>query len=271
MERIHKFRSIISRNLRNRLARQETLRQSAKAMMLYRIAITRKLRTRLSGRSRIPSSCQIKDILKKYEQLSLDPRNGVFVEVGGFDGETYSNTSFLADQGWRGVYVEPIPMFCAHIRRRHLFNPVVVECAAVGTTDGTTMLKVMGHLSTLHMETFETMRDIDWASDLAETAKEIIVKTRRIDDILERNAVPKSFDLMIVDVEGGEDAVIIPLLQSKWRPRVLIVELCDVNPSFEINEFLVSNHKYLRETILSYGYSEFHVDQTNTIFQHQAT
>jgi hypothetical protein len=28
------------------------------------------------------------------------------VEVGAFDGATYSNTVFLAENGWRGIYIE---------------------------------------------------------------------------------------------------------------------------------------------------------------------
>jgi hypothetical protein len=49
-------------------------------------------------------------------------RDGVFVEVGAYDGESFSNTSCLADLGWRGHYVEPVPKFAAACRARHSGN-----------------------------------------------------------------------------------------------------------------------------------------------------
>ena len=44
---------------------------------------------------------------------------GTFVEIGAYDGESFSNTSFLADLGWNGLYVEPVPKFAALCRARH--------------------------------------------------------------------------------------------------------------------------------------------------------
>ena len=44
---------------------------------------------------------------------------GLFVEVGAYDGESFSNTSGLADLGWRGHYIEPIPRFAAVAAARH--------------------------------------------------------------------------------------------------------------------------------------------------------
>jgi hypothetical protein len=64
-------------------------------------------------------------------------REGLFVEVGAFDGESFSNTSCLADLGWQGHYLEPIPQYAAACRRRHISNPgVTVHNIAAGQTDG---------------------------------------------------------------------------------------------------------------------------------------
>ena len=63
--------------------------------------------------------------------------DGVFVEIGAYDGESFSNTSCLADIGWVGHYVEPIPKFADACRRRHAANPRVrVHTACVGRTAG---------------------------------------------------------------------------------------------------------------------------------------
>lgn len=37
-------------------------------------------------------------------------RNGVFVDVGAYDGVTFSNTLMLGREGgWTGVCIEPLP------------------------------------------------------------------------------------------------------------------------------------------------------------------
>src|SRR5579885_680685 len=70
-------------------------------------------------------TCQIPILGGLYEHLFGERTDGTFVEVGAYDGETYSNTSSLADLGWRGVYVEPVPSSVARCRQRHARNPRV--------------------------------------------------------------------------------------------------------------------------------------------------
>ena len=39
----------------------------------------------------------------------FDGYRGTFLDIGAFDGKTFSNTKRLSDLGWRGVLVEPAP------------------------------------------------------------------------------------------------------------------------------------------------------------------
>ena len=64
-----------------------------------------------SGFFRSSPSCQIDNISELYEVFLTTKLDGVFVEVGAFDGYTFSNTWGLAQRGWRGIYVEPIPKY----------------------------------------------------------------------------------------------------------------------------------------------------------------
>jgi hypothetical protein len=42
--------------------------------------------------------------------LLIQKRNGFFVEIGGYDGETFSNSLFLEkERGWCGLLVEANP------------------------------------------------------------------------------------------------------------------------------------------------------------------
>lgn len=229
-------------------------------------ALTAKAAVLLRGSSPISASCQIPELREKYAALGL-PKRGVFVEVGGYDGESFSNTSFLADEGWRGVYIEPIPSFCRQIRLRHVFNRVGVEEVAISDAEGVNQLSLMGALTTLSDSTEAAYKNIPWAAPAAEAARSLEVRTATLGNVLSRNNIPHGFDLMIVDVEGYEETVIAGLLETPWRPRVLIVELIDLHPDFVGSPELQASARRARQAILANGYDEFYADPVNSIFQ----
>jgi len=67
--------------------------------------------------------------LKLVEQLSF--RGGFYVEVGGNDGITQSNTAYYERYlGWKGLLVEPIPTLAEQCRRNRP-RSIVEQCALV--------------------------------------------------------------------------------------------------------------------------------------------
>jgi len=77
--------------------------------------------------------CQVRGLDAIYNAVFGNLKHGVFVELGAYDGQSVSNTCFLADLGWRGVYVEPIPEFASACATRHWRNlNITVVNAAVG-------------------------------------------------------------------------------------------------------------------------------------------
>jgi len=54
------------------------------------------------------SDCQIPRLDEIYLKNFGYKTDGTFVEIGAYDGHSISNTSFLADIGWKGIYVEPV-------------------------------------------------------------------------------------------------------------------------------------------------------------------
>jgi FkbM family methyltransferase len=228
--------------------------------------VSRKAQVAARGHSPVPKSCQIPNVRRLYQALGLSATDGVFAEIGGFDGETFSNTSFLADQGWRGLYVEPIQQLCTSIRARHFLNRVTVECAAIGAAAGSTPLHVMGALSTSSNETKEAYAAIDWARGATMAARSIVVPTRTLGDVLSRHRIPEKFDLMVIDVEGGEEAVVRDLLASPWRPNVLIAELNDIHPDFTPFPGLQASAAATRRMILDDRYRQYFADMINTVF-----
>lgn len=229
-------------------------------------AITAKIRTSLHGKSEVSRSCQIPDIRRKFAELSLNEHRGLFVEIGAYDGESMSNTSFLADQGWRGIYVEPIPRYFRRMRLRHMFNDVKGENVAVAGSSGAEEIVDMRALSSMNKATSSHYDTLSWAASVKKDAEVLTIQTEPLDAIFSRNDVPHDFDLLVVDVEGNEEVIIKSLLASRWRPRVLIIELCDVHPDFAGNEELVNSAKRVRAGVKAAGYREYYVDAINTIF-----
>jgi FkbM family methyltransferase len=254
---------------------REALRRQAQYMRSIRDswrsakkALVGKASALKAGRSPISRTCQIPQLREKYTALGLCSNAGTFVEVGGYDGESFSNTSFLADQGWRGIYVEPIPAFCTQIRLRHALNKVTVENLAIGEGEGVAQINIMGTLSTLSGPTRTAFEGIPWATGCVANAKIVQVKTASIGAVLAHNFVPSDLELMVIDVEGSEEPITQSLLATHWRPRVLIVELIDQHPDFAPYPDLQRSALRTREAILANGYTQFYADSINSIFEY---
>lgn len=213
---------------------------------------------------RPPSSCQIPDLAVKYEQLFGRRTLGTFVEVGAYDGESFSNTSFLADLGWVGAYVEPVPEYAAACARRHADNRVLVFPYAIGAQEAVVDLHVGGTLTTTSARQVEVYEQIPWARGNHRGHVTSVLQVR-LDTVLARADLPLDFDLLVVDVEGTEDSVFASM-GEQWQPRVMIVEIEDEHPDLSKFEDVRDRAIELRSTLAARGYREFYRDAINTIF-----
>jgi len=213
------------------------------------------------------SDCQVRGLDAIYNAAFGNLKRGVFVEVVAYDGQFVSNTCFLADLGWRGVYVEPIPQFAAACAKRHQRNPdVTVVNAAVGKAAGTTELHLAGVLSTKNENFYSAYRNISWAKKLLSHRK-VTAPVVTLNDLLDEHKVPDGFELLVVDVEGGEPDVFAGFDLTRWKPKMLIIELEDHHPDFMKIESIREPIAQLRRYILGAGYTELYVDAINTIFR----
>lgn len=212
-------------------------------------------------------SCQVPELRSLIHETLGNRRRGVFVEVGAYDGEKFSNTSWLADNGWQGVYIEPSPEFSALCRVRHSLNRVQVVNAAAGETAGEAILMQMGSLSTMSASTFDAYHQIPWArSQMNARLEQQTTRVLTLNSILESTGVSPGFELLVVDVEGFEESVFRSFDLKYWRPQMMIVELCDVHDELNGNPELAESAARVRSLILSGGYREIYRDHINTIF-----
>src|SRR5258708_7219469 len=213
-----------------------------------------------------PRACQLPVLGGLYELVFGERTDGTFVEVGAFDGETYSNTSCLADLGWRGVYVEPVPGACARCRQRHAGNAKVsvIECA-IGGADGTAALWQNGPCSTLSDD--EHALNLKQGIVLEPEIVRIDVALRRLDGVLTEAGIAPGFDLLVVDVDGAEEVVFAGFELATWRPRFLLVELIEDSPHFAGHVGLIGAARRVREHIARADYVEIYRDAANTLFR----
>jgi FkbM family methyltransferase len=208
-------------------------------------------------------TCQISNLATIYERVFGQLNSGFFVEVGAFDGESYSNSSCLADRGWSGILIEPIPDYAKLASRRHSKNPQVkIVQSAVGDHDGIAQINVASALSTINPEMLSQYKDIDWAADRAARSHVISVPIRKLDNILTDEHVPVGFNVLVVDTEGFEASVMAGLSLDKWRPTMIIIELGEYHPDFDRRR----EDGPISEHIQKANYEIIFKDDINTVF-----
>jgi FkbM family methyltransferase len=189
------------------------------------------------------------------------------VEVGAFDGISYSNSSCLADAGWSGLLVEPIPAFAEVCRERYANNPRIKICEAAAGEENTAIeINIAGELTTTNRDVLHAYSSIDWAKSSVENVRRITVPQRKLDDILEGVAAPSPIDILIVDVEGAEASVFAGFTIGKWRPKMMIVELAHTHPDLHK---VSAKDIDIQRMIESNGYSVVYKDMINTVFVFQ--
>lgn len=212
---------------------------------------------------KLSSTCQIPNLAEIYTQyFGLFSNNRVFVEVGAYDGESVSNTSGLADSGWKGYYIEPVHSSYIKCLERHHQNNVVVANVSIGQEEGTQTIYTNSILSSLD----ENHAELGISKFNYPQYQKDICYQLKMDNFLKCYNVPNNFDLLVVDVEGREHEVFYSFDIQKWKPKMMIVELVDDHQYFQDNSQIVSKVKELRQFIVSNHYKEVYRDDINTIF-----
>jgi len=208
-------------------------------------------------------TCQIENLDKIYTKyFGLFTNNRMFVEIGAYDGESVSNTSGLADTGWKGVYVEPVHEFYLKCLERHKNNDVIVSNISIGLDEGVQQIYSNGILSSLDQDYAE----IGTTKFNYPDYKEELCFQLRMDTFLKKYNVPYDFDLLVVDVEGKEHEVFYSFDLNKWKPKMLIIELVDDHEYFQDKLNVINETKKLRNYIELHQYIQIYRDDINTIF-----
>jgi FkbM family methyltransferase len=213
-------------------------------------------------------TCQIEGLEKIYDKYFSDTPKGIFVEVGAFDGETHSNTSGLADYGWEGVYVEPIPEYHDRCSDRHKNNDVVTVNCLIGGGFEDKEIKVAGELSTtinnpelLYHQA--GLGELYVGEDKHET---ITVRQMTLNNLLSELSIPYGFDLLVLDTEGMEWEILYTFDIGLYKPKMVIIEMHEDSPEWMAIEQVAKDNGNINRYMWDAGYETIHRDGINTIF-----
>lgn len=182
----------------------------------------------------------------------IDRDGGFFVEAGGHDGYTQSNTYFLERiRGWRGVLVEPMPEMAAEAQRNRPASHVF-QCALVP------LGHPEDHVEMEFGDLFSTVRDGDHGDEAWVQGGLVLgwrdhrverVPARPLSGLLDERGVSE-VDLLSLDVEGYEPQALRGLDFTRHAPAWILVEMHDLQAGREaIGEVL--GDRYVEHELLS--------------------
>lgn len=148
-------------------------------------------------------------------------QRGFYVDVGAHSPKFYSNTYHFYKQGWRGINIEPTP------GRIAMFNRVRPRDTnlELAISDREEELTFFVFESEGLMNTADPRQARTYAAELRETPKQVKVRARPLRDALAEHVAPATkIDLMSVDVEGFDAAVLRSNDWTRYRPDLLMVE-----------------------------------------------
>lgn len=180
--------------------------------------------------------------------------DGCFVEVGAYDGKSYSHTWGLSKAGWKGLFIEPLGPAMDKCKENHAFNPLIEyeECIATDH-EGDEIIIVNDDTSTTLLNQYSK----EW---LTPESYKMLLPAKTMNTILTEHNWPESFEVCSIDVEEAELRVLSGFDLSKWRPKMIIMELHELVPG--------KNWKFkpVLSWLAGYGYRKIYGDAVNTIF-----
>jgi len=153
-------------------------------------------------------------------------KDGFFIDVGAYDGITFSNTYFFEALGWTGILIEPMPDFFDACRTRRPYSRVIHAALSDGAGKTETTLHVATGAKAAGLETLSFIGDNPLQLARIERAAgrvhSVTVPCRSLNEILADHK--GSIDFVSIDVEGAELDVLRGFDVVRYRPRVLVVE-----------------------------------------------
>ena len=151
---------------------------------------------------------------------------GFYVDVGCNEPRFISNTFLLYRRGWRGICIDANENLIRKYRRIRPHDRAACACVSKKVQQLAFVPFANEGLSSADAQHIAQNQ----TAAISEVRRKKTV-TRTLTEILNQFNAPSSFDLLTIDVEGFDFAVLQSLDFEKYQPRLIILEADDFNAS----------------------------------------
>lgn len=178
----------------------------------------------------------------KLNNLFNNKKNGIFIELGAFDGLTQSNTAYFEfNHNWSGILIEPSKQsydLCCKNRPNSICLNLC--CVSSDYTDKT----IEGDFNSSLMSSVNGLR--------LQSKNLIPVNCDTLDNIISKYIPNKTIDLLSLDTEGYELNILKGLNLNKNRPKYMLIEVYN-NEYNMLFDYLRSNNYELHSSFSNYN------------------
>lgn len=178
---------------------------------------------------------------------------GFYIDVGAADPIEHSVTKSLYDLGWHGINIEPQSYYFERLwddRPRDINLQICLSDHAGETT----LFEAPTHRG---FSTIDPAVAREMASQRIES-KPVRIPTKTLAEICELHA-PARIDVLKIDVEGHERAVLLGADFKRFRPVVLVIEATEQNAT-------TPNHHLWEDVVMAADYQFTVFDGLNRFY-----
>lgn len=140
------------------------------------------------------------------------------MDIGAYDGETFSSTKALVEKGWSGVYVEPNTLVLPKLREFAKQSGSEVLPVAIGSICDTLPFYMNADM----VSSLDKKHADMWAKNNAMTFEPIMVEVLDVETLGSR--IGYDFDVLNLDVEGLNWEIFTQFDWNKWKFNVVCIE-----------------------------------------------
>ena len=179
-----------------------------------------------------------------------------FVDVGCNHPILESNTWYLYQRGWRGIAIDGLEE-ATKVYKQVRPRDTVITSLVSDVEDEKEFVVFEGSTKS----TLEPNQAAVWkaSQEIKETRK---LRAKTLNAILNEHSAPETFELLKVDVEGHDNAVLRSIDLNRYRPLIVLVEM-----HHETILSIVKNEIY--ERLVAHNYALMSLAGYNGIFVKQ--
>jgi FkbM family methyltransferase len=141
-----------------------------------------------------------------------------FLDIGAYDGETFSSTRALVEKGWSGLYIEPNPVVLPQLREVAKLSGSEVLPVAIGSVCDTLPFYMNGDM----VSSLDKRHTDLWSKNTGMTFEPVPVQVLDVESL--GTIAGYDFDMLNLDVEGLNWDIFKQFDWSKWKFNVVCIE-----------------------------------------------